>query len=201
MEHLIIRRAESKDVPEVAEMFHCLWPKASVDQHADELAALLAGSFPQQLPDIVLLAEQPGGRVVGFIEVDLRSHADGCNPSRPVGYIEEWYVAPTSRRRESEQGLLPQPRTGLEHKDARGLLLTHGWMPSTRSVLTKHSGSRSWIAAYIIGRVCDLDLSVSNRRWKLALDNLPKRFGDARVERGMEVGAEPVGVYLGAGFD
>jgi GNAT superfamily N-acetyltransferase len=28
----------------------------------------------------------------GFVEVDLRSHADGCNPSKPVGYIEG-YVA------------------------------------------------------------------------------------------------------------
>jgi aminoglycoside 6'-N-acetyltransferase I len=99
MEHLIIRRAESKDVPEVAEMFHCLWPEASVDAHADELAALLAGNFPQQLPDIVLLAEEPGGSIVGFLEVDLRSHADGCNPIRPVGYIEGWYVAPRRRRR------------------------------------------------------------------------------------------------------
>jgi aminoglycoside 6'-N-acetyltransferase I len=31
--------------------------------------------------------------LVGFVEVDLRSHADGCNPSQPVGYIEGWYVA------------------------------------------------------------------------------------------------------------
>lgn len=102
---------------------------------------------------------------------------------------------------ESEQGWSPQLRNGLENKAARKLLLTRGWMPSNPSMLTKRSGSRSWIAAYIIGRVCDLDLSVRNRRWKLALDHLPKRFGDTRVERGMEIGAQPVGVYLGAGFD
>jgi len=35
---------------------------------------------------------------VGFLEVGLRSHADGCNPSRPVGYIEGWYVTEDHRR-------------------------------------------------------------------------------------------------------
>lgn len=37
--------------------------------------------------------------LVGFLEVDLRSHADGCNPSQPVGYIEGWYVAVDHRHR------------------------------------------------------------------------------------------------------
>jgi GNAT superfamily N-acetyltransferase len=32
------------------------------------------------------------GTLFGFVEVDLRSHADGCNPSKPVGYIEG-YIA------------------------------------------------------------------------------------------------------------
>ena len=31
--------------------------------------------------------------MVGFLQVDLRSHADGCNPSQSVGYVEGWYVA------------------------------------------------------------------------------------------------------------
>jgi aminoglycoside 6'-N-acetyltransferase I len=98
MEHVVVRRAESKDVPEVAQLFHCLWPRASVAEHAKGVAELLAGNFPGPSPGIVLVAEESGDHVVGFIEVDLRSHADGCNPSRPVGYIEGWYVAPTYRR-------------------------------------------------------------------------------------------------------
>lgn len=44
------------------------------------------------LPLIMLVAEATGGRVVGFLEADLRSHADGCNPAQPVGYVEGWYV-------------------------------------------------------------------------------------------------------------
>lgn len=98
MEHVTVRRAESKDIGALAEMFNALWPN-SVPEHAKELVPLLAGKFPGTLPDVVFLAEDPEGSVVGFIDVDLRSHADGCNPSRPVGYIEGWYVAPESRRR------------------------------------------------------------------------------------------------------
>ena len=90
MEHVVIRRAGSKDILEVPEMFHGLWPEASVAEHARELVSLLADNFPGGLPGIVLLVEELSGRVVGSIEVDLRSHADGCNPSRPVGYIEGW---------------------------------------------------------------------------------------------------------------
>ena len=94
-----MRRAESEDLGEVAAMCHCLWPEASVGEHAQELAPLLAGKVPGNLPAVILLAEEPDGRVVGFIEVGLRSHADGCDPSHPVGYIEGWYVAPACRRR------------------------------------------------------------------------------------------------------
>jgi aminoglycoside 6'-N-acetyltransferase I len=99
MESVVVRRAELKDVPELAELFNCLWPKGSVAEHAQELAALVADNFPGHLPGVVLLAEELDGRIVGFIEVDLRSHADGCNPSSPVGYIEGWYVTPRYRRR------------------------------------------------------------------------------------------------------
>ena len=99
MEHVIVRRAELKDIRAAAEMFNSLWLEANVTEHAEELASLLAGKFPGALPGIVLLAEELGGRVVGFIEVDLRSYADGCNPSRPVGYIEGWSCTPTYRRR------------------------------------------------------------------------------------------------------
>lgn len=49
------------------------------------------------MPITVLVAEASGGSLVGFVEVDLRSHADGCNPAQSVGYIEGWYVAPDYR--------------------------------------------------------------------------------------------------------
>jgi aminoglycoside 6'-N-acetyltransferase I len=36
--------------------------------------------------------------LIGFLQASLRSHADGCDPSRPVGFLEGWYVAPGYRR-------------------------------------------------------------------------------------------------------
>ena len=99
MEDLVIRRAELGDVSELAQLCHCLWPSASAAEHAQELVPLLGDKSSGALPAVVFVAEEPGRRLIGFVEVDLRSHADGCNPARPVGYIEGWYVAPANRRR------------------------------------------------------------------------------------------------------
>src|SRR5512146_2910120 len=48
---------------------------------------------------LALRPEAADGTLAGFVEVDLRSHADGCNPAQPVGYIEGWYVAEAYRER------------------------------------------------------------------------------------------------------
>lgn len=98
MQDVVIWPAERLDIPEIAAMCHSLWPDAGVEEHARQLISLLAAQAPGKLP-AVLGAQQPSGGPVGFIEAGLRSHADGCDPSHPVGYIEGWYVAPPSRRR------------------------------------------------------------------------------------------------------
>ena len=51
------------------------------------------------MPHVIFVAEAGEGRLAGFLELDLRSHADGCNPAQPVGYIEGWYVAEDYRQR------------------------------------------------------------------------------------------------------
>jgi aminoglycoside 6'-N-acetyltransferase I len=51
------------------------------------------------MPLTIFVAEGPDGLLVGFLEIGLRSHADGCNPIQPVGYIEGWYVAEDYRHR------------------------------------------------------------------------------------------------------
>jgi aminoglycoside 6'-N-acetyltransferase I len=40
-----------------------------------------------------------GAEIIGFIEVGLRSHAQGCDGRRPVGFIEGWGVDATYRGR------------------------------------------------------------------------------------------------------
>ena len=64
-----------------------------------ELTQILEDKAPVTMPLVILVAEASDRILAGFLEIDLRSHADGCNPSRPVGYIEGWYVAENHRHR------------------------------------------------------------------------------------------------------
>ena len=80
-------------------MREALWPKTPAQEHARELADIFEGKPVTTLPLIILVAEVSDRELAGFLEVDLRSHADGCNPSRPVGYVEGWYVAANHRHR------------------------------------------------------------------------------------------------------
>ena len=94
-EGVSVRRAVPADLGEVAAMCCSLWPDVSVSEHARDLAPLLAGKAPGNLPAIVFVAQGSAGRLVGFIYAGLRSHADGCDPSHAVGYIEGWHVEPS----------------------------------------------------------------------------------------------------------
>lgn len=96
-----IRPAQPSDLEQLALMCKALWPASSAEEHAKELRLILAGNADSVLtmPISILVAEAVDGTLQGFVEVDLRSHADGCNPSRAVGYIEGWYVAEQYRQR------------------------------------------------------------------------------------------------------
>jgi aminoglycoside 6'-N-acetyltransferase I len=75
-----------------------LWPESSIAEHCLELAPILAGKPPGILPMVIVVAEANGGMLVGFAEASLRSYADGCDPTVPVGYLEGWYVSENYRR-------------------------------------------------------------------------------------------------------
>ena len=88
-----VRRLESVDIPRWVELRAELWP----DQSRDELDAegrLALGADP---PLIVFVAEIDAA-LAGFIELGLRSVAEGCSTS-PVPYVEGWHVQTASRRR------------------------------------------------------------------------------------------------------
>jgi aminoglycoside 6'-N-acetyltransferase I len=96
---ICIRLAQLSDRDQLARMCHALWPQSSAEEHARELRLILEGKSPVAMPLIILVAQTADRALAGFLEVDLRSHADGCNPSRPVGYVEGWYVAENHRHR------------------------------------------------------------------------------------------------------
>lgn len=104
--NICIRPAELSDYDQLVRMREALWPKTPADAHARELTEILEGKAVVTMPLIILVAEASNRILAGFLEVDLRSHADGCNPSRPVGYVEGWYVAENYRHKGIGKNLL-----------------------------------------------------------------------------------------------
>ena len=101
LDSVFIRPAHSPDLDQLARLCEELWPASSAQEHARELRLILQGKADRVLtmPLTILVAEAGDGTLVGFVEVDLRSHADGCNPAQAVAYIEGWYVAEPYRLR------------------------------------------------------------------------------------------------------
>ena len=99
MSTIHIRLANLSDRSTLAALFHALWPEGLVEEHSRELEAILSGNPPGTLPLVVFVAEASDKSLLGFLEVGLRSHADSCDPARPVGYVEGWYVTDAHRNR------------------------------------------------------------------------------------------------------
>ena len=71
-----------------------LWPQGSADGHRAEMQE----QFDNAKSFAVFVADRGDGTLGGFLEASLRAYADGCD-TRPVGYIEGWYVDEDLRRR------------------------------------------------------------------------------------------------------
>ncbi len=94
---LTIRPAATRDFEALLAMLVALWPKASTRDHGRQIRSVLSGRPRSTLPLTMLVAERDR-TLAGFVEVGLRSHANGCDPIRAVGFIEGWYVVPGQRR-------------------------------------------------------------------------------------------------------
>jgi aminoglycoside 6'-N-acetyltransferase I len=66
---------------EVFAMMRELWPDFDDDLHGEQ----------------VMVWEQPGGGLGGWVSFSIRPWADGIE-SRPVPYVEGWWVAPALRK-------------------------------------------------------------------------------------------------------
>lgn len=92
-----VRHAEPADAEELAAMRTALWPDVSPEEHRREVNTWFAEGPAGMLPAAIFVAHAANESLTGFLEVDLRSHADGCNPAQPVGYVEGWFVRPEGR--------------------------------------------------------------------------------------------------------
>lgn len=98
-EGICVRVARPADREELARLRAALWPESSAEELAKELLGILESKTLGTMPLVELVAEESHGVLVGFLEVGLRSHADGCDPAHTVGYIEGWYVSESHRKR------------------------------------------------------------------------------------------------------
>ncbi len=90
-----VRPARRDDVEVLARMRFELWPEDTADVHRRELERFFERGWA--LPSQVFVAEAAGAALVGFAEVSVRAHAEGCS-SEHVGYLEGWYVIESERR-------------------------------------------------------------------------------------------------------
>jgi aminoglycoside 6'-N-acetyltransferase I len=93
-----IRPARPSDLPSLTLLRTALWPESPAEEHAGELAVILAGKPLGVVPVTVFVAQDADGALLGFLEASLRSSDDGCDRAQPVGYVEGWYVVDQARR-------------------------------------------------------------------------------------------------------
>ncbi len=88
-----IREVVDADAAEWLRMRIALWPDSDSDHEAD-----IKRFFAERLErKRTFVAEDDDGRLIGFLELDQRSYAPGCESS-PVPFIEGWYVDAKARR-------------------------------------------------------------------------------------------------------
>ncbi len=126
-----IRAGQSSDLESVTLLSAALWPEGSASEHREHAAAILSGKPPSTLPVVLIVAEVDGD-VVGFIEVGLRSHADGCDTRHPVGFVEGWYVEPRYQRRSLGRALMSAAEAWARSQGARELA-SDTWIDETGS--------------------------------------------------------------------
>jgi aminoglycoside 6'-N-acetyltransferase I len=98
-------------------MCELLWPDTPADEHRKEIADLLTSGHYGSLPAAIFVAHNDTGKLTGFLQIGLRSHADGCDPTHPVGFIEGWFVYESVRRQGIGRALM---RTGEQWAREQG---------------------------------------------------------------------------------
>jgi aminoglycoside 6'-N-acetyltransferase I len=102
-----IRHAEPRDRPEWTRLRLALWPDEGEAAHSAAAERfLLEPRGLGSMPEAVLVAESPArAGLIGFAEVSRLPYAEGCE-TRPVGFLEGWYVVPDCRRQRVGRALI-----------------------------------------------------------------------------------------------
>ena len=90
-----IRPAVPADSDALVRMRLVLWPDHTREWHAGEVGKFFGGRL--RMPLAMLVAEDGAGSITGFVELNIRAYAEGCETDR-VAFLEGWYVEERARR-------------------------------------------------------------------------------------------------------
>lgn len=110
----MVRPVRPEDWSEWLRMRSALWPHCSRGEHESEMAGILSN----QTSETAFVSGRSEGGLCGFIEIAIRPFAEGCE-TRPVGYIEGWYVDPDSRWRGVGKSLVFAAEQWARSKDSK----------------------------------------------------------------------------------
>ncbi len=91
--NFIVRQLQEKDLPEWFRLRQNLWDELSEDEHKAEMIDIYEHSDSQ----LVLVADNGNGKLVGFLEASIRPFVEDCHTDH-VGYLEGWFVESGYRR-------------------------------------------------------------------------------------------------------
>ena len=108
---MLVRPLAAADIPAWVALRAELWP----DQPHAELDTEGRAAIAAEPPLVVFVAETQGA-LAGFIEIGMRSVAEGCSTS-PVPYVEGWYVHADARRRGIGRALMAAVEAWCRERD------------------------------------------------------------------------------------
>ena len=89
-----VRRLRESDLDEWLRLRRLLWDENENEDHRSEMLDIIGHPETQ----LVLVADDGTGRLIGFLEASIRPFAEDCETDH-VGYLEGWFVEPDQRRK------------------------------------------------------------------------------------------------------
>lgn len=111
-------KKDDKQIEEYHRMRHTLWPRHDEKDLYSEMLKILENIpfYKNELSWTVFAAVREDGSLGGFIEITVYPELHFCS-TKPVAYIEGWYVDEDLRRRGVGKGLVETAkRWALENK-------------------------------------------------------------------------------------
>lgn len=91
---VVVRPLLEDDLEEWLRLRKILWNANADEDHRSEMLDILGHPDSQ----LVLVAEDFDGKLVGFLEASIRPFAEDCETDH-VGYVEGWFVEERHRRK------------------------------------------------------------------------------------------------------